>query len=923
MVDVAAGTVLLRRPRSAAPTAAPVKLDLSDDTMVVRVPPASVEVFAVGAGASGPPTVLSGPVRESAAGGGRAWILGEGEQLGKAPSVRFAQRLIARGPGGGVLIEDELPSYATGLAVSADGAIVAIARDDSSGEGLRTITIRDGSTLRPLRTLDVFASGITAVGAHPRRAELLTRNVQGRLTRWDLERGIRLPGAAGDDIFTPAPIGFDGAGDLQISAGTDSMVRVRPASGGPQIRQWEPQRDRPVVAGVFVGAGRELLTVSSAGSVSRWDLGPEAAPPPRPLHHYAEWNRPAGREIAALGKPITKAALSPDGRALAYDGDQGALGVLDTATGAVRWEIASPSFAASGGRNRWIAFSADGTKLLLSARDRGWGAQEAVLRVFDAATGALIDTVHLGTLGPIAVRAGILALGGLHPVLLDPASFAQRARIDALDTEVTALSVHPSRDLLVVGGSGGETAIASASTGKPLALFLAAGGADFISTTPEGAFVASTDGARAMAWTFTAPLEGYAFDQFATVYDRPEAVRKRLSGEPADLAAPLLRPPRLTLAGATPARVAGRSIQLHADARSQGRVDALRVFVNGRAVIDRAVCAPMASVDLDVPLLPGQNRVSVVGYDAAGFAGTPAQRDVVSTDTQAPRPALWAVSVGVSRYPKLSPAQQLDFATADARSITAALAAQAGPGKSFAAFHEVTLLDRAATIDGVEHALEGLAAMGPDDLAVVFFAGHGVQLPGDAPGAPRRMVFLTSDAALSTASARENGVGWDRIEGALGKARGRVLMLLDACHSGHVSTELIAPNEALAQRLAGGGRAGVLVFTASRGAELSYEVPASGKATGGSRGLELAWDGKAPPSGRAPAGGGHGLFTGAVLEAFTGGAPDRDRSGAVEVSELIDFVTERVRAASNGKQTPWVARREMFGDFVVAPAGGR
>ncbi len=589
----------------------------------------------------------------------------------------------------------------------------------------------------------------------------------------------------------------------------------------------------------------------------------------------------------------------------------------------MRWEIASPSFAASGGRNRWIAFSADGTKLLLSARDRGWGAQEAVLRVFDAATGALIDTVHLGTLGPIAVRAGILALGGLHPVLLDPASFAQRARIDALDTEVTALSVHPSRDLLVVGGSGGETAIASASTGKPLALFLAAGGADFISTTPEGAFVASTDGARAMAWTFTAPLEGYAFDQFATVYDRPEAVRKRLAGEPADLAAPLLRPPRLTLAGATPARVAGRSIQLHADARSQGRVDALRVFVNGRAVIDRAVCAPLSSVDLDVPLLPGQNRVSVVGYDAAGFAGTPAQRDVVSTDTQAPRPALWAVSVGVSRYPKLSPAQQLDFATADARSITAALAAQAGPGKSFAAFHEVTLLDRAATIDGVEHALEGLAAMGPDDLAVVFFAGHGVQLPGDAPGAPRRMVFLTSDAALSTASARENGVGWDRIEGALGKARGRVLMLLDACHSGHVSTELIAPNEALAQRLAGGGRAGVLVFTASRGAELSYEVPASGKATGGSRGLELAWDGKAPPSGRAPAGGGHGLFTGAVLEAFTGGAPDRDRSGAVEVSELIDFVTERVRAASNGKQTPWVARREMFGDFVVAPAGGR
>jgi hypothetical protein len=38
------------------------------------------------------------------------------------------------------------------------------------------------------------------------------------------------------------------------------------------------------------------------------------------------------------------------------------------------------------------------------------------------------------------------------------------------------------------------------------------------------------------------------------------------------------------------------------------------------------------------------------------------------------------------------------------------------------------------------------------------------------------------------------------------------------------------------------------------------------------------------------------------------------------VGELVDYVTERVRAASNGMQTPWVARREMFGEFMVAPA---
>lgn len=201
----------------------------------------------------------------------------------------------------------------------------------------------------------------------------------------------------------------------------------------------------------------------------------------------------------------------------------------------------------------------------------------------------------------------------------------------------------------------------------------------------------------------------------------------------------------------------------------------------------------------------------------------------------------------------------------------------------------------------------------PGDTAVFFFAGHGVALDGG------KMVYLTSGAALSKKSAQEHGVGWDTIRAALGKARGRVVVFLDACHSGHVSTDLIAPNEALAQELSSEGRSGVLVFAAARGSELSYEVPVGRSSLGGTRGLELAWEGK-PPQLQGSLAGGHGLFTSALLEALAGQAPDADRSGAVEVGELVDYVTDRVREASNGQQTPWVVRREMFGDFVVAPA---
>ncbi len=638
VIDVPSWSAAQRLPRSAALNDTLIGLDFSGDTVVMRSAVGTVELLSVAPGASAPPTPLPGRALDSSAGGGRAWVLASpAPPTGAARGAPWVERLTAFGPTGAALLEEEQPADATHIAVSGDGSTVAVVRD-AINEGVRTVTLRDGATLRPLRTFDVFTSGIAAVGVRPGGGELFTGTTLGALGHWSLDQGTLIRQSTGEESSTPSSLTFDVKGEKLVTASFGYTVRARDATSGRLLHQWKPHGDHFVVAASFLPGTSELLTVAAEGGVKRWDLALAAPPPRKPVFRYDEHNVPKGRDVGNIGHNVRRVALSPDGRALAFDDDGGALGVLDTQTGGRRWEVASPSFVGGGGTRRWIAFSGDGSRVLLSASEGPWGAKDAVLRVFDASSGALLQTVRTATVGPMAARAGVFVLGGLRPLLLDPKSFATLAPITSFDSEVTAVAVHPTRDLLILGGSGGATAIASATSGQPMALFLASNGGDFVSTTPEGAFVASVDGARSLAWIFSAPLEGYAFEQFAALYEQPEAVRRRLSGEPPAIAAPLIRPPRLDLEGASPARVSTRSVTLHAAVSSRSRVDQLRVFVNGRAVIERAVCAPKASVDLEIPLIPGQNRLSLVGYDAAGFAGTPRQVDIVSTESSALAP---------------------------------------------------------------------------------------------------------------------------------------------------------------------------------------------------------------------------------------------------------------------------------------------
>ncbi|RLB49733.1 MAG: hypothetical protein DRI90_24295, partial [Deltaproteobacteria bacterium] len=459
----------------------------------------------------------------------------------------------------------ELPATPYGgrvhrLAVAAGGSTIALSSSDGRNHVIRVVR---GSDLRPIRTLEGRTTGVTALAFRPDGTELVTGSAIADLTRWDLRTGELLGVTGGEEANPIRSVTFDPSGSLVAATAGTWWVRVRDGTTGKLVRQWPAHKQKRVVFTSFLPRGKELLTVADTGGMRRWDLSPPPIPPPKRFHRFVEVARPTGGAIGAVGWPVERAALSPDGAWLAVLGDDhlmqpsgarvvpvmgGRIGMVSTSDAAVRWE--AQVITGVGSRDRRLAFSADGSTLLHAASEPPGGGRRLarpvpVLTAYDAVTGQVQRRVHPGTAGTLAALDSVIAIGGRHPALLQWPSLAVRQRITTHDFESTVAAHRPSKRFAFVG-EGGATVIVTAA-GKTLAMLAATTTGEYVTATPNGAFLASLDGARNVAWTFPGPLEGFSFEQFAARFDRPDLVAQTLAtGTSVDLGT-LSRPPRVTL----------------------------------------------------------------------------------------------------------------------------------------------------------------------------------------------------------------------------------------------------------------------------------------------------------------------------------------------------------------------------------------
>ena len=576
------------------------------------------------------------------------------------------------------------------------------------------------------------------------------------------------------------------------------------------------------------------------------------------------WDLTDGKLLAAVPTAVAPhtLAVEPGGKWYTTAASGEAIRVHAAATGAELWTAS----AGAGGEPVSVAFDDRGVLV---------GDADGTVRAFDGKAGK-------GTVG-----------GKLR--------FAVKVGGRPTSLGVVAAGKTPRRLVAACLGTDGFVLL-DAADGKEVVRLHAFNDDAWVAVDPQGRYDAGGAGGRSaevsklLHWVVGNDI--VEFDQLKDRFYEPGLLAKLFgySDEP-------LRPVGAGLAGVKPhpevavAAAGKKDAKLTATVTNRGGgIGRVVVMVNGKERSadargpkpDENAKEATLSIDLkgDPRLVPGKNRVEVIAYNADGsVASRGAVREFDEPPAKAAEPTFRAVVCGVSAYKNAS--LDLRYAAKDADDFAAAVALAAANlfGKDRTRVAALTSSGDAKSKPTRANVLAALDALvresKPEDVVVVYLAGHGVSADGD-------FFYLTADSTtgeLKDAAAKATAVSSKDLTDRLKEVPARKQVLVfDTCASGQFVKLLASargvPGSQVRAMESLKDRTGTFVLAGCAADAVSYESNRFGQ----------------------------GVLTYSLLQGMRGGAlKDGD---VVDVGRLFDFAAEKVPEFARdlgGVQQPVVA----------------
>jgi WD40 repeat protein len=289
--------------------------------------------------------------------------------------------------------------------------------------------------------------------------------------------------------------------------------------------------------------------------------------------------------------------------------------------------------------------------------------------------------------------------------------------------------------------------------------------------------------------------------------------------------------------------------------------------VSAIAKLHRRNALPYVLDRLETAYALGVDDISQARFDVQAATGS----------AKPPGGVLHVLTIGINTFGDKAGGLHLDYAAADAHDVATALveSQKASPGKG-GLYADVSLTylpndkaSKTAIADALDAMAQSMAKGQPgQDVAVILVSTHGEMIDGQFYFIPHNFVATGSQNAAtgSAISASE----FARKVQALARY-GKVLLLLDACHSGAVGAQGWATDPEAKVLQDAMDLENVTVLTSSRKNELSQELP--------------DWK--------------HGALTQAFLDGLVGAA---DPQGIVRLSALAEAMEHEIQSLTKDRQ---------------------
>jgi len=502
--------------------------------------------------------------------------------------------------------------------------------------------------------------------------------------------------------------------------------------------------------------------------------------------------------------------------------------------------------------------------------------------------------------------------------------------VRAAPKQITHISMSPNGKVGITLKSG-QFMIIDPATGKE-DLLMVADGDNYILKTSENFYKVSKEGYDLV--TFRIGNRAYPFEQFDAVFNRPDLVLKKMECTDSALIslyemAYQKRIKKLGLIPSTtvsltdipktkimnsaniPAVTEKATVPVTLEMTDTKGLVSYNIWINnvpvhgkkGKVITSKTKLA----ITEEISLIHGVNKIQIACRNSAGYESL-MQTIYVEKTGAAPTRDLYLITIGTSEYKDSR--YNLTYAVKDAQDLVTLM--RENTGGIYSSVKTKSLLNEEVTATNVEALKAFLATSKPDDVVMVFVAGHGV-LDNDF-----NYYFGTHDMDFNNPSVK--GLAYEKLEGILdGIKANKKILIMDTCHSGEIdkedvffvevteeqeSTEDIsfrAVGDAVEQKETGATPTRLMgeLFNDLRRGTGSTVISSAG-------GAEFAMESDQWRN---------GLFTYCLLKGLQSRTADLNGDGSIMLVELQEYVVTKVTALSNGKQIPNTRMQNLELDF--------